>query len=325
MSKQLSQSKNQSRSASSVTSTIASSPRHRSHTTVEQPRSPPFLHIDLSGDSDAEPDITYDFSNYDYSSSIVRKRKGVGEIDVPRKRKEMKHKDNFVDLTVPVVWPTVSEIKKNNELFFTYNPLGCGVPNTSEFLYCEHCRCPLIYCNDVVFGPMCYRDVERLICKNGLQNEQDEREVKLFFRSVYHDLVKAKMLMNNSPLHLLIEYRYIRLPRCVKRGSLKRLLDDIKLWTHEEESEEEVVKVPLEPQTPDEDKIITALESADDFPDDLPPLDPPAGISTSTTSASMKVANPYLPQRKRTVVEQAPDISLPVRKLKKALMRIKKE
>ena len=296
-----------------------SSPKYRICQPYVSPKSPPTLHIDLTGYSNSE-DITTTNVQHSTKCSSSSSKKRKAEIEnntVGIYKKDKITKDNFVDLTLPVVFPALTQIKKENDLFFTYNPMGCDVPVNSDLTYCEHCRCPLVYCNNTVFGPMCYRDVERLVCKNGFEEFEGDREIKLFFRCTYTDLIKSKMLMNNVSLIHISEYRYMRLPKCVKRGSLRKLIDDIKLWKHEED--EVRIQDGLEPQTPDEDKIFLALETGEGLPEDLPPLDPPL-----STSASGRVVNPYK-NTGRTAVEQAADVGPMFKVMKKEVMKCRNE
>ena len=92
-------------------------------------------------------------------------------------------KENFVDLTLPPILPSFTDIKKEHNLFFPYNPHGCDVPIYSDFKYCEFCRCPLVYCCDTVFGPSCYKDVERLVCKNGFDEFDEDCKIKHFLNA----------------------------------------------------------------------------------------------------------------------------------------------
>ena len=175
-----------------------------------------------------------------------------------------------------------------------------------------------MYCCETVFGELCYRDVQRLVNKNGFEEFEEDRKIKMFFRCTYTDLVKSKMLMNNVSMVHVSEYStYFPLPKCVNRGSLKSLIDDIKLWKHEEE--EGLWHDGLaDPPTPDEDKIWLAMETGVGLPDDLPPLDPPVSSTTS-----WRVPNPYNTAR-TAVVEQVADVSPMFKAIKQAVQNHRK-
>ena len=111
------------------------------------------------------------------------------------------------------------------------------------------------------------------------------------------------MLINDVSMVNVSEYRYMKLPKCVRRGSLRRLIDDINLQKHNDEEKGLWHDGLADPPTPDEDKKILAMETGIGLPDDLPPLDPPF----ASIAASRRVANPYTSAR--TTIEQPADIS----------------
>ena len=227
--------------------------------------------------------------------------------------------NNFIDLfedsdceimeqVIPNINPVVvdltqdetelASIKQQHPLFFTYDPTGVDPSKMHTSIeYCRSCKCPEVYCCNTIFGPMCHKDVERLVCKNGFEDYEDETELKSCFKCIYTDLVKCKMLMNNVSLHGINDYKYMALPKCVKRGYLKKLIDDLSLWEHQEE----------ERMNEREEAIAAIYDKSDDEPADLPDL-VDRSIEEELDVVHV-VVNPYLPQ-KRTAIEQAKDVSL---------------
>ena len=189
-------------------------------------------------------------------------------------------------------------IKQQHPLFFSYDPTGVD-PSKMEtnIEYCRICKCPEVYCCNTIFGPMCHKDVEHLVCKNGFQDYEEESELKSCFKCIYTDLVKCKMLMNNVSLREINDFKYMSLPKCVKRGYLKKLIDDVALWEHQEEQD-----------MYERGSAIAAIydNKSDDEPADLPDL-VDRSIEEELDVVHV-IMNPYLPQ-KRAVVEQATDVS----------------
>ena len=143
---------------------------------------------------------------------------------------------------------------------------------------------------------MCHKDVERLVCKNGFQDYEEESELKSCFKCIYTDLVKCKMLMNNVSLREINDFKYMSLPKCVERGYLKKLIDNMALWEHQEEQD----------MNEREEAIAAIYDKSDDEPADLPDL---ADWSIEEELDVVHVVvNPYLPQ-KRTAIEQAKDVA----------------
>ena len=137
-----------------------------------------------------------------------------------------------VDLTLP---PSLEAIKKDLPVFFTYDPTGEKDKSKITSGFCNHCLCPKPYCVDVVFGPMCYKHVERLICRLGFDEYEEERDIKRSYRSIYTDLIKSKMLMNNISFKDVHDIEYMKLPRCIRNGTLHKLIDDVNEWKDRED------------------------------------------------------------------------------------------
>ena len=287
---------------------ITSSSKTRGYAVAFKPDTPPGLHIDLCG--------SYDSEDLHLSSS---RKKQKGSVSTKRKAECMKYtKENFVDLTSP---PSFDEIKKRFSLFYSYNPQGCDVPIHSDFPFCEHCRCPLVYCSDTVFGKACYDDVERLVCKMGFDEFDNYSKIKTFFRCTYSDMVKSKMLINKVSMKNVSEYRYMKLPRCIKKGSLRRLIEDVNLWKDDFEEKEMCCDELTDPPMTDEDKLFLAMETGIGLPHDLPPLDPP--LSETVSAMKKRVVNPY--NLTRSTVGQAPDVSPLFKSIKQEVENLRKK
>ena len=63
---------------------------------------------------------------------------------------------------------------------------------------------------------------------DNIQDYSDEDDVTAEFSEVYTSLIHSKMVWNNIGFEGVVLSDEIRLPRCVIRGSLRRLIKDVK-------------------------------------------------------------------------------------------------
>ena len=81
----------------------------------------------------------------------------------PDKIKREKTDNHVVDMTLP---PTMKQLREDASLFFTYDPRGDSNAAFLNDQYCTDCLCPTPYCAEKLFGPMCYKHVERMVAKD---------------------------------------------------------------------------------------------------------------------------------------------------------------
>ena len=218
------------------------------------------------------------------------------------------HDVDVVDLTQPT---SFEDIKKSVGLFFTYDPTG-GKDNLDVTVdLCPHCRCPQPYCVDIVFGPMCYKHTERLICKLGFDEYEEDRDITHSYKSIYTDLIKAKMLMNDVTFKNVHEVHYMKLPRCIRKGNLRKLIDDVHEWKDREDeagcwssldaTESELMARFQPPPDYEQNNYDYSIDFSKQAPDEEGvTLTVPTGVDT-----------------KRTAVEQVVDVSPRFKMVKK--------
>ena len=146
-------------------------------------------------------------------------------------------------------------LKKQNMLYFTYNPMGYDPDFMLPRGYCRHCRSPNNYCAQLVFGENCKRQAEHIIYNiRGGSDTMDNDDVLQVYEEIYTEAVHNKAMENEILFH--DEYdkdeAVLNVPRCVRRSSQKRLLLRFKseeesaadaLWNDMKEQEE--MKVPM--------------------------------------------------------------------------------
>lgn len=137
-----------------------------------------------------------------------------------------------VDITMkqeefdPPLTPSLMTIRNRSLEYYKYNPNGSKY-YAKEYPsnYCQKCCCPLQYCCDKVFGPMCIKHAYNIIEKDKTEKDYDLDDVAVVFKAVYTEAVHAKMLFNDIDFHMNLEKKEEKgLPRCVSRGSLRILL-----------------------------------------------------------------------------------------------------
>ena len=119
----------------------------------------------------------------------------------------------------------LSQMKVQNNVFWTYDPRGVDHSVMDDEFYCVHCHCPYHYCANRVFGEMCTTHLSYLI-----KQEDDERDIttggmKDTFKVVYWEMVQAKMMMNKVPFPSKYDFSTDEpLPRCIKDGALRSFI-----------------------------------------------------------------------------------------------------
>ena len=150
---------------------------------------------------------------------------------VPKRAKNMK--------PYPPTPLPLHTIKQYHPLFFTYDPRGVKKGSPLPVGHCQHCRCPKIYCADMVIGKIATAHTEFLLYRNAGKNLVDEsREgLKYTFRECYSEAIMSKMRTNGIffPFGFKLDTVY-RLPFCVRDNSLMRFLHDVE---EEKERDEE--------------------------------------------------------------------------------------
>ena len=215
---------------------------------------------------------------------------------------------DIIDLTQD---PSMSDIRSQNEAFFSYDPRGCPVLHKDKSLYCEDCNCPVVYCAEKVFGKMCYDKVEHLIAKLGLDVIDTQLMVIQHFKRTYTEFVHHKMMWNNVSFRNYSEYRYVKVPDCLRHGSLRKIIDDHATW---KERNYEVVS--WGPDTDDDDNANVDLPALKTVSSDTGEDE----TGSSANPVDMTVAVPC----NRTAIEQAVDVSPMFQSIKQLLLSKKR-
>ena len=141
--------------------------------------------------------------------------------------------------SLPVQPLPIHIIKRNHPLFFTYDPRGVKKGTPLPIGHCQYCRCPKIYCSDIVIGKIATAHTEFLLYRNAQKNLVDEsREgLKYTFRECYSEAIRSKMRTNGIFFQWGFKDDIVyRLPWCVRDNSLMRFLHNVE---EEKEREEE--------------------------------------------------------------------------------------
>ena len=168
----------------------------------------------------------------------------------------------------------LSLIRKQNKLYFSYDPRGYKT-DPLPIGFCVHCRCPLVYCAEVVFGEMSLNHAETLAYTPGPHCTEERSDMKELFDRAYTKLVFAKIKFNHIDLGVEETKRSffaLKIPKCMKRNSLKRFLAKIESnnypdfgedWDEEKEEEESRKNGTWTPQHPIMKR--TAMEQSQDI------------------------------------------------------------
>ena len=115
-------------------------------------------------------------------------------------------------------------LKKENELFFTYDPRGS---KEVDDRYCPHCKCPKSYCSETVFGQVVKKQLMFFIDEIGGPKNNDVNGDSTFynFQKIYSEEVHHKMLTNGIEVPTGYDFHtLITLPDCVFNGSMKEVI-----------------------------------------------------------------------------------------------------
>jgi hypothetical protein len=284
-------------------------PKYRKSTTKRKPiLSPlPSQFVDLSGseqttvtlNNDRKPSssvLPHKIDHTSMSGYSSERHRTRSKFRVPSRRTSTPKPIEIVDLTQP---SSIEMIRKENTLYFSYDPRGVENDDRLPEDYCVKCRCPNQYCAEKMFGKFLSNLMEKQIARMGFEYYEKENDILWDFSTHYVNLLEMKVCFNNIALG---EYRlesHTILPMCIKEGSYKKLLDDLMLWKHRDE---EVMEFVNDDEI--ERGLPPLLKRQDSGSDDDDNDNPPAL---------------YASPLKRSVVEQKSDISPSVRALKKQL------
>jgi hypothetical protein len=117
----------------------------------------------------------------------------------------------------------ISLIRSTYSLYFSYDPRGSTV-SPLKIGYCKHCRCPLNYCAEKVFGHICYKRCVTKIYNKGTHHHNEDT-IENMYRRTYTKMLYAKMCFNNITYSVRNLYH---VPKCMKVGSYGRLQARVK-------------------------------------------------------------------------------------------------
>ena len=202
------------------------------------------------------PDYKYDGQEQDKTCSskatqpIVTPRKKRNEPVVKRRKKKNKV-TTTIDLThIDSGDDSDNEglggapyhiIRKENKLFYSYDPRGIEGDEELPPVYCQSCRCPRQYCANRVLGRMSAEDVGFLLYRNSHDNLPDSSRggLKDEFAMAYKRAVHSKMRENRIPFPFGYDLGVCyKLPRCVRKGYLRKFLTAV---SEEDNMQEDLV------------------------------------------------------------------------------------
>jgi hypothetical protein len=145
----------------------------------------PSQFVDLSGEdwtSKAQPTV------YKMSNEAVRRRKTSNDVlevsskrhrsrskfRVPSRRTSGQKPVEIIDLTQP---SSIETIRKENRLYFSYDPRGIENDDHLPEDYCLMCRCPNQYCAEKMFGKYLYKLMEKQISRMGFEYYDKEKDI----------------------------------------------------------------------------------------------------------------------------------------------------
>ena len=143
----------------------------------------------------------------------------------------------------------LSLIKQQNKIYYIYDPRGYPT-EPLPLNYCRYCRCPMVYCSEVVFGVMSLNHAKTLAYSPGPHCTLEKEDMKELFDRAFTKLVFAKLRWNGFDLSVKeteTSFRSLKIPRCVKKQSLKKIFAIIEEYNYptydeddyDEEKEEE--------------------------------------------------------------------------------------
>ena len=131
-----------------------------------------------------------------------------------------------IDLTIDDDTPSMEDIRRNNGLFFMYDPHGIWA-NHSKPGYCSDCGCPQTYCGNIVFGRECMIRSEYILVKKR-KCDVDKVDVLNTLSRVYSEVVQAKA-RNNMISEEMVEESYdpCLLPNCIMKNTASLLIKKV--------------------------------------------------------------------------------------------------
>jgi hypothetical protein len=268
---------------------------------------PPSKFVDLSGDqeittkksSETSTTSTTTVSRKDQSismssSSSAERHRRRSKFRVPSRRTAPPKPIEIIDLTRP---SSIETIRKENELYFSYDPRGVDNDHELPTGYCQKCRCPDVYCAEKMFGKYLYLLMEKQISRLGFEYYEKEKDILWDFSTHYVNLLEMKVCFNNISLG---EYRlesHTIMPMCINQGSYKKLLDDLKLWKHR-------------------DHEVMEFVNDDEIEMGLPPLLKRQDSGSDDDSYNNGPPSLHASPLKRTAIEQSADIGASFRAMK---------
>ena len=133
--------------------------------------------------------------------------------------------------------PTLESIKRNNKLYFSYDPRGYKTQPLPKG-YCEYCLCPLEYCAELVFGKMTISNaLVRVYAPRTTYNTKEKRNMMEAFDDAYTEAVLCKLRWNGFELdafEVKNSWRALRIPNCMRKRSLRRFWRQVKENNEEE-------------------------------------------------------------------------------------------
>ena len=137
------------------------------------------------------------------------------------------YETEVIDLTDDDDTPSMEDIRRNNGLFFTYDPYGIWA-NRSKPGYCSDCGCPQNYCGNLVFGRECMIRSEYILVKKR-KCDVDKVDVLNTLSRVYSEAVQAKARNNMISEERLGEDSYDArlLPNCIMKNTASLLIKKV--------------------------------------------------------------------------------------------------
>ena len=139
--------------------------------------------IDLTGIDDTSPAVSV-------VGSVSTTEVNDDEVLNPTKRQKTTEEDS------PLY--NYGSLCNENSLFFSYNPLGFRKGEVLPDGHCTNCRCPTIFCANVVLGGSAKRHAEFLLYRNVKDplKDKSDKGLKYVFAKCYTIAVNAKMRTN---------------------------------------------------------------------------------------------------------------------------------
>ena len=195
-------------------------------------------------------------------------------------------------------------LRNSHPLFFSYNPLGF-IHDTNGLVpdsFCPMCRCPKEYCCDTVFGSVTKTHVLQLNRREGLDNVEN-KDIIHDFKRVYSNLVTSKLIWNNHSLKSIDYAKHCKIPSCVRRNSLVRMLEKVK---KERESEVNAVLDHVNLDATEEELMATFRDMNRSFQSARGEIE--VDDDDEQEDSKMPASSRHTTDRSRTAVEQQADI-----------------